>query len=181
MSRHDIAVLTLRAFALYAWFTALEFFASGAMTVFFLSISFRMQGGLTFGRALATFGPSVLFIVVGVFLFVRSRELASWLLPPPTDAVAEQLPPHPLPVASVAFAVVGVAIFLYAAPRAISDGITFSSIDDPAIRAGRWSTEFPRVIANAAQIVLGFLLFLNARTFATAWWRKQQPELTKPV
>jgi hypothetical protein len=180
MSRHDIAVLTLRAFALYAWFTALEFFASGAMTIL-LTISLRMQGGLTFGRALATFGPSVLFIVVGVFLFVRSRELASWLLPLPTDAAAEQLPPHPLPMASVAFAVVGVAIFLYAAPRAISDGITFSSIDDPTIRAGRWSTEFPRVIANAAQIVLGFLLFLNAHTFATAWWRKQQPKLTKLV
>lgn len=175
MSRHDVAVLTLRVFALYAWFQALEFFAGGAMSVI-LATSFQMAGGLSFGSALATFGPSMIFLAVGFFLFVRSRELASWLLPLPTDTAAERLPPHPLPFASVAFAVVGVAFVLYAVPRAISYGVTFSSIDNPAARAQRWIIELPHVIANAAQVVLGFLLFLNARTFATTWWRKQQPK-----
>ena len=175
MSRHDVAVLTLRAFALYAWFQALEFFAGGAMSVI-LATSFQMPGGLSFGRAVATFGPSVVFLAVGIFLFVRSRELASWLLPLPSDTAAEQLPPHPLPFASVAFAIVGVAFVLYAAPRALSFGVMFADIADPKARAERFSIEAPHVIANATQLILGFLLFLKSRTFATAWWRKQQPK-----
>ena len=175
MTRHDVAVLTLRAFALYAWFQALEFFAGGAMSVI-LATSYQMDGGLTVVRAVSLFGPSVIFLAVGAFLFIRSRELASWLLPLPSDAAAEQLPPHPLPVASVAFAVVGVAIFLYAAPRALTYGITFAGIDDPKARTQRFLMEAPHVIANAVQLVLGFLLFLKSRTFATAWWRKQQPK-----
>jgi hypothetical protein len=173
MSRHDVAVLTLRAFALYAWFQALEFFAGGAMGVI-LATSFQMPGGLSFGRALAIFGPSVIFLAVGAFLFVRSRELASWLLPLPSDAAAEQLPPHPLAVASVAFAVVGVAMFLYATPRVLTYAITFADIDDPKARAQRFSIEAPHVIGVAAQLVLSFFLFLKSRTFATTWWRKQQ-------
>ncbi|MEK0451862.1 MAG: hypothetical protein RL088_4130 [Verrucomicrobiota bacterium] len=175
MSRHDVAVLTLRAFALYAWFQALEFFAGAAMGVI-LTASFKLSGGFSFSTALATFGPSVIFLVVGAFLFVRSRELASWLLPLPSDAEAEQLPPHPLAVASVAFAVVGVAMCLYATPRALAYAITFAEIDDPKARAQRFSIEAPHVIGIAAQLVLGFFLFLKSRTFATTWWRKQQPK-----
>jgi hypothetical protein len=173
MSRHDVAVLTLRAFALYAWFQALEFFASGAMAAI-LSTSLQLEGGLTFGTAVASFGPSLLFIGVGAFLFVRSRELASWLLPLPSDA--EQLPPHPLPAASVAFAVIGVAIFLHAVQPALAYAITFADIDDTKARAQRFGIEAPHVIGVAAQLALGFFLFLRARTFATAWWRKQQPK-----
>ena len=175
MSRQDVAILTLRAFALYAWFQALEFFSGGAITVI-LTVSYKMDGGLTLVKAVSLFSPSVILLAVGSFLFIRSRELASWILPPPSDAAAEQLPPHPLPVASVAFAVVGVAIFLYAAPRALTYGITFAGIDDPKERTQRFLIEAPQVIASAFQLILGFLLFLKSRTFATAWWRNQQPK-----
>jgi hypothetical protein len=95
-------------------------------------------------------------------------------LPPPIDAAVDSLLPHPLPVASVAFAVLGAAIFLYAAPRAVSDGIMLSSIDAPGAREQRLNTETPRIIANGVQIILGFFLFLKARVFATVWWRMQQ-------
>ena len=170
MSRHDVAVLTLRAFALYAWFNALEFFATGVLGIV-LADTYRTPNGLTFGKGLSIFGPSVLFLGVGGFLFVRSRELASWLLPLPSEATTEQLPPHPLATASVAFAVVGLAIFLHAAHRVISYGITADGA-----WAWRLSTDLPQVIANAVQIILGLLLFLKSRTFATSWWRRQQPE-----
>ncbi|MDR3404339.1 MAG: hypothetical protein P4L99_17705 [Chthoniobacter sp.] len=173
MSRHDVAILTLRAFALYAWFQAFEYFAAGAMSVVYRMSSY-LPGGLSWGGVLVSFGPAVIFLAVGIFLFVRSRELASWLLPLPSDAAAEQLPPHPLAAASVAFAVVGVAMFLYATPRALSFAIKLVQIDDPKARAAQFGLDAPQIIGVAVQLVLGFLLFLKSRTFATAWWRKQQ-------
>ena len=175
MSRHDVAVLTLRTFALYVWFHALDFFAGGAISVIFAA-SYQMNAGITIARVLTLFGPSLIFIAVGAFLFIRSRELASWLLPLPSEEAAEQFPPHPLPVASVAFAVVGVAIFLYATPHVLTYAITLSQIEDAKDRAQRFSMEAPHIIAAAMQLILGFLLFLYSRTFATAWWRKQQPK-----
>lgn len=175
MSRHDVAVLTLRAFALYAWFQALEYFADGTLSVMLTTI-YQMDHGLSFAKALSVFGPSIIFLAVGIFLFARSRKLASWLLPLPSDAAAEQLPPHPLAVASVAFAVVGVAIFLYATPSVLTYAITFTQIEEAKDRAQRFSIEAPHVIAAAVELVLGFVLFLNSRTFATVWWRKQQPK-----
>ena len=54
--------------------------------------------------------------------------------------------------------------------------ITFSQIEDAKDRVQRFSMEAPHVIAASVQLVLGFLLFLYSRTFATAWWRKQQPK-----
>jgi hypothetical protein len=35
----------------------------------------------------------------------------------------------------------------------------------------------PSIVGSAAQFVLGFFLFVKARTFATAWWRKQQQKV----
>jgi hypothetical protein len=180
MNRHDIAVLTLRAFAIYAWFQALELFTTGTMTVIF-STTLSLRDGMTIGRAIGIFFPAPIFILVGVFLFMRSHELASWLLPSPSDVGAEQLPPHPLPAASVAFAVVGVAIFLNAIPRALAFGIFFAQISDPKELRPLFDRDSPQIIGLVVQIALSFVLFLKSRTFATVWWRKQQPQSTNEI
>ena len=175
MSRHDVAVLTLRAFALYAWFQALGFLTGAAFSIV-LSAAYKLDGGFTVARALTLFSPALANFLVGSFLFVRSRELASWLLPLPSEEVAEQLPPHPLPMASVAFAVTGVAVFLYAMPPVLTFAISFAPIEDANVRAQYLSREAPQIVATVVQLVLGLLLFLNSRTFATSWWSKQQPK-----
>lgn len=179
MTRRDAAVLTLRAFAMYAWFQAIEFFASGAMGAILVTFA-NAGGGYSLASGAAVFGPAVIYLAVGAFLFVRSQALAAWLMPPASEtAPGEELPPNPLPFASVAFAVIGLAFVLYAVPGVIGYGILFANANTPGMRALQWSTELPHIIGKLAQVGLGFLLFVNARTFATAWWRKQQPNGTQ--
>jgi len=177
MSRHDVAVLTLRAFALYAWFQALDAFAGGAMTVFG-SIIINAKG-LTFVNVIGILSPSLIYILVGLFLFRRSRELASWLLPLPSSERDDDMPPHPLGVASVAFAVIGVAFSLHAVPTLMRFGVRYAQMDGlDAARSRLWA-DSPQLAASAIQLALGFFLFVKARTFATAWWRKQQPKISE--
>jgi hypothetical protein len=61
-------------------------------------------------------------------------------------------------------------------PRALANGINYAQLDDAHARAYQFTREAPQLIANAFQLVLGFVLFLKSRTFATAWWCKQQPK-----
>lgn len=122
--------------------------------------------------ALTLFLPPLSIFAVGVFLFVRSRELAGWLLPLPPETDEASLPPYPLAAASLAFAVVGVFIFLYAIPQALSYAISFIQIGDARNRELQFSIDAPRMIAVAVQ--LGFLLFIDSRMFAGVWWRKQR-------
>ncbi len=145
------------------------------MTVF-ISTAFAMPEGFTFARLASIFTPALIYVPVGFFFFIRSRELASWLLPLPSDERAEELPPHPLGVASVAFAVIGVVFFLHAVPTLIRFGTIYSQIEDPKAMHERFRMDIPQIAGSAIQLVLGFVLFLKSRTFATTWWRKQQPK-----
>ena len=172
MSRHDYAVLTLRGFAIYAWFSALQYFSNG------FRVFFEYLGALSHEiSALGLLVTGVIHLLIGLFLFARSRELAAWLMPAPQGeppappAIAG--PPHPLLAASVAFAVVGVAIFLNALPTVLTPLITLMEEKQLASQVAAGYYEIPRIIAGAIQMALGFVLFLNSRTFAITWWRKQ--------
>ena len=169
MSRHDAAVLTLRAFALYAWFQAFEFFAGGIWTFAFTAISYRAPG-VTFAKVIEALFPALIYLLAGLFLFLRSRELASWLLPLPSGERDDQKPPHPLGVASVAFAVIGVAFSLHALTMLIRYGVIYAQTEETNPMRHPLSVDLPYILGGAAQLVLGFLLFVKARTFATAWW-----------
>ena len=106
-----------------------------------------------------------------MFFFVRSRELASWLLPPPSEERADELPPHPLGVASAAFAVVGVVFFLHALPTLIHLGVIYTQFEESKAMMAQVRADIPQIAGSAIQLVFGFVLFLKSRTFATAWWR----------
>jgi hypothetical protein len=178
MSRHDVAVLTLRAFALYAWFQAFEFFAGGTLH-FYAAITILQASGVTFKIVLTVLSPTLIYLLVGLFLFFRSRELASWLLPPPSKAQNDAIAPHPLEIASIAFAVIGVAFSLHALPALIQFGMSFYVEREPHLTLRDLWSALPYILSSLAQFVLGLLLFLKALTFATVWWRKQQPKISQ--
>lgn len=116
-----------------------------------------------------------LLITIGVLLFVYSVPLAARIMPA-TEKTGDELPPHPLAAASVAFAAVGVAIFLNALPGVLNPILTQlhgaeSALIRPAPLTG---SQIPPIISAAVRLVPGFFLFFKARVFATAWWGKQK-------
>jgi len=170
MNRYDAALLTLRGFALYAWFGALQMLS---MCGSILALAKRTHDE---DLAIATFAvPILLYIVLGVFLFIRSRELAHWLLPLSSTEEESPAPIHPLSAASVAFGVVGLATVMNAIPRIADHMLTMASMKDQQSANQYLAKQSWHLAAVAIQIIIGFLLFLKARGLATAWWRKQAP------
>ena len=116
-----------------------------------------------------------LLIVIGCLLFAYSVPLASWLMPAPEKA-GEELPPHPLPAASVAFAAVGIAIFLNALPAVLNPILAQLHGSEAAFTRAEPLTgiQIASIISAGVRLVLGFFLFLKARVFATVWWGRQR-------
>jgi hypothetical protein len=79
-------------------------------------------------------------------------------------------------VASVAFAVIGVAFCLHALPTLIRFGTLYSQMADPKEMHARFKMDIGQIAGSVTQLGLGYLLCLKSRTFATAWWRKQRSE-----
>ncbi|HEV7401367.1 MAG TPA: hypothetical protein VGO11_00505 [Chthoniobacteraceae bacterium] len=175
MNRTDAAILVLRAAALYAFFQAFGYLPMYAAIL--LSTSWR-AASQSADFLLYFFLPAS-WLALGAFLFVRSRNLAALLLPPP-DLAADDAPPvHPVGLASAAFAVIGLAVVLYALPHLLKAGFSVALIGPLHDRELRFDAVKPEMLGLGAQVVLGFLLFLKARAFATVWWRKQAPPAPK--
>jgi hypothetical protein len=172
MNRIEIASGAIRLFAIYAWFQALEYFAAGIMSTM-MAVHY-VADTPAFGRIVSVYGPAVFFIIVGAFLFLRSRQLGARLFPAPADAAVDQSPPSPFLFASIAFAAVGLAIFLYGGPRLLGYVISLVRIEDATERSAQIRMELHILIGAALQVVLGFLLVMFSRTFAGWWWGKQR-------
>lgn len=169
MSRFDTAVLAIRLAALYAWLQALEYVATGVITLFFAQS--KVFGGTSVLAMLLYVLPCVAMILAGFFLFWRAPSLAQCFLPPAMDGQ----PPISSPGPVVAFAIVGLAVFLYALPRVIGECITlfqrqrfpWSDAREEFLRA------LPALAANMVQLACGFALFVRPRTLA-AWWQRKR-------
>jgi hypothetical protein len=172
MNRIEIASCAIRLFAIYAWFQALEYFAAGIMSTM-MAVHYVADTPV-FGRLVSVYGPSVFFIIVGIFLFLRSRQLGARLFPVPADAAADQQPSSPFLFASIAFAAVGLAIFLYGGPRLLGYVVSLVRIEDAAERTAQFRMELHILIGAALQVVLGFVLVMFSRAFASWWWGKQR-------
>jgi hypothetical protein len=169
MSRFDAAVLAIRLAALYAWFQALEYVASGLISLFFAqSAAF---GGTSAFATLLYILPCIAMILVGFLLFWRAPSLAHYFLPP--AAVGQ--PPVTSPGPVVAFAIVGLAVFLYALPRVIGECVTlFQRLRFPGSDAQEeFLRALPALAANTVQLACGFALFVRPRKLA-AWWRRRR-------
>lgn len=179
MSRSDYAILTLRGFALLAWFHALEFFGTRMMEILLVRAS-TLQEPIKLPALyyLIPFVEPVIFGALGTLLFVYSVPLASRLMPAPEKAEELPLPPHPIGAASIVFAAVGVAIFFHALPPLLNPiliqlyGSDYGFTHPDHLRG----SQIAPMISAGLQLVLGFFLFLKARVFATAWWGRQRPK-----
>lgn len=170
MNRFDVAVLAIRLAALYAWFQAVEYVATGVLSLFF-----AQSKGFGETSALATLLyilPCVAMILIGFFLFWRAPSLAQCFLPP---ATVDQ-PPVTSPGPVVAFAIVGLAVFLYALPRVIGECTTlFQRLRFPWSNAREeFLRALPALAANMVQLACGFALFVRPRKLAAWWLRKRE-------
>ena len=169
MSRFDFAVLAIRLAALYAWLQALEYVATGLISLLFAqSAAF---GGTTAFAMLLYILPCTAMILAGFLLFWRAPSWAHCFLPPPAVGQPPVTPPGPV----VAFAIVGLAVFLYALPRVIGECFTlFQRQRFPGNNAREeFLRALPALAANTVQLACGFALFVRPRKLA-AWWQRKR-------
>jgi hypothetical protein len=120
--------------------------------------------------------PFVLRVLVGVLLFVYSRELAPRLMDEDKPLnVSSALTARD--VQAVGFSIVGVLIFLRALPD-LSQAVwswlyTISQSSMQSWRGPVAHITWPRGVSAAIQLVLAIVLFLQARGLANFWHRIQ--------
>jgi hypothetical protein len=150
MSRTDIGVLTIRAFAIYACFQALGYLGTGEMMTWVqadrLDSLAPMQATLS---RLRFFIPAVSFASVGIVLFLSSRRLSRFILQP-TSSISEP-PASAFIIAQALFAAVGIDILLQAIPRLL----------DFPVLSWKFQHNLLGTLGDCGQIIVGFLLFLR--------------------
>ena len=155
MSRTDISFLTIRVFAIYAWFSALQLFVSGSIMAS-LHTDTPAPDASAFSAGLARssfFIPGVFFAILGVALFVASRPLSRFILQPAPPIVEPSA--NTIIIARALFSAVGIGILLQDIPRLL----------DFPILSWKFQHNLPATLADCGQIVLGFLLFLRPHWF----------------
>ena len=174
MNRHDCALLTIRGFAIYAWYCGFQYLTNVTFG-FLFGITFIHNANFAGLNIPDLFLPPTLDFLVGLFLFAKSETLASKLLPARAGEPAQPSPPpHPLSTASIAFGVLGAALFLYALPQVVMQSIAIINTTEAVEHARLVYNNTPRIIGELVQMAFGYALFLKSRVFAAAWWRKQE-------
>jgi hypothetical protein len=174
VTRHDTAVLAIRLAALYAWFQALDYIAGGVIS-FFITQS-KIFGGTSPFAMVVYAAPCIVLFAAGLFLWLRAPALSRYF-------VATQAEPadsgRPSTVA-LAFAVVGLAVFLYALPRVVSECVTLLRSEHFAGRDAwpEFSQHLPSLVATAAQLICGFFLFVMPHRIARWWERKRESDVS---
>lgn len=181
MNRLDAAILLIRAFALYAFFKATEYLLLFSTT--YITLITHPDSTVWSSTLLFFLAVPLAWLAIAVVLFIRSRSVALRILAPPDLAAgaipAEEPPPaHPIALASALFSVIGVAAVIYSIPPLLELGCSVVLVPDRHQREVQFAIAEPKLLAHAAQLLLGFLLFLKSRALATAWWRKQAPVAT---
>ena len=167
MTRDDTAILALRLAAIYAWLQALGLLASSAMG-FLLAQSVAFRGGLPMAIFVFVL-PSTALALAGLFLWRGAPRLARYMVGSEPEAVSGGAS-----AAALAFAIVGLALFLYALPGVINECIRV--LESERFHHGYAAYEFrqrlPAIVASAVQLICGFVLFVRPHRLARWWLRK---------
>ena len=173
MTRHDTAILAIRLAALYAWFQALDYVAGGAIS-FFISQS-KIFGGTSPFAMIIYVLPCLVLLAAGLFLWLRAPGLARYFVAAEPQSVTSAAS-----AATLSFAVVGLAVFLYALPHIVSECATL--LRSPRFTGSTASQEFrqhiPSLAACAVQLICGFVLFVRPHRLARWWERKREANVS---
>ena len=176
MTRQDTAVLAIRLAALYAWFQAVEYVATGVISLFFAqSKLFGVTSSFTLALA---FLPFLALTIAGLFLWIRARALARHFLARESGVVSAPTSSTASP--SLAFAVVGLALFVYALPHFVNECIMLLRSEHFTGRdaAQEFLQRLPSLLANAVELVFGFVLFIKSDKIARSWQRKGEADVS---
>jgi hypothetical protein len=178
MTRHDIATLSLRLAALYAWFAAFEHVASGTLAASFVTAS--TVGALRPIVVLGHLCPAIIFGVIGTLLFNRAPQLAFRFLPPATEPI--QIESSLVVPPTLAFGVVGLAGAIYSFPRVVQRIISLLQSDQFRTPTAKdaFLLQLPSIAASFIQFALCLAIVMYARRFA-AWWERRQNSLRNEI
>jgi hypothetical protein len=175
MTRHDAAILAIRLVAIYAWLQAVEYVATGVISFFFAQS--KVFGGTSPFAMLVYILPCVAMFAAGLFLWLRAPSLSRHFVSAHPEAITSG---GSSSAASLAFAVVGLAVFLYALPRVVSDCITL--VRSEHFIGGDAAPEFlqhlPSLAGSFLQLICGFLLFVRPHKLAGWWERKRDSNVS---
>lgn len=170
MTRHDTAILAVRLGALYGWFQAIDYVANGIIMFFFAQS--KLPGGVSPFEVFIYALPCTALFAAGLFLWLRAPSLARHFV----SAQPEVITSSDSSAVPLAFAVVGLAVFLYALPRVINECVTLLRSEHFVGRDA--SREFlqhlPSLGATAIQLICGFVLFVRSHRLARWWERKRE-------
>lgn len=174
MKRHDYAILMVRGIALLCWYYDMvnfgSWWAAMALTRNMTEFPFAPSNA---DLIMAVWVPGSVFFILGLVLFVFSRQIALRIMPPAAVEAGEELPPHPIPAASVCFAAVGLAFFINAAYHVVLFTVYLLRTPADADLKLLFYQEAPGLSGWFFQLILGFLLVLKSSAFARLWWRRQ--------
>lgn len=173
MDKRDFTVLGLRLLAIYAWLEACAYLAGGSMGMIFQAT--HNQGQLSIAIVVASLFPTILFLVIGCFLFRLSQRFADYLLAG-TSSGDSHLVPDSRNLAVIAFGAVGLIAFFMALPRAVELIVRWLHIledNTPFAITDTFRADCGRIVGTALQFVLSFALIIKARKFTEWWWHRQ--------
>ena len=177
MTRNDASILAIRLAAVYAWFQAVEYVATGVISLFFTLSQSQVFGRVSPFAMAVYILPCVVMLAAGFFLWLRAHLLAHHFMAAEPEGVASS---GSGPAASLAFAVVGLAVFLYALPRVVSECI--SLLRSEHFIGGDATPEFlqrmPSLAGSFFQLVCGFVLFVRPHRLARWWERKRNSNVS---
>ena len=170
-----MTILAIRLAAIYAWFQTVEYVATGVISFFFAQS--KVFGGASPFATLVYLLPCVAMFMAGLFLWLRAPALSRHFISAHPEAITSA---GSSSAASLAFAVVGLAVFLYALPRVVSECITLVRSEHFVGRdaAPEFLQHLPSLAGSFLQLVCGFLLFVRPHKVAGWWERKRDAKVS---
>lgn len=176
LTRFAMTVVAVRIAGIYALVQA----AAGIAWPIGYAISW-MQSGRVMDGLLDTLMVSLPVIAYGFasfFLLTRAERIAAAILPKGAEPATDRtITPAVVELQAAAFAVVGIALCLWALPEALS--AIWWHLKNSAGEVPVGATEYaaPDWITFAIQAALGVWLFLGSKGLAAFWHRLRHPEL----
>ena len=171
MTTRDAARIGIRLLGLYG-----VVFAIGQLQLVWMlmaSVARTADGDGTYTPAMLSAFSLIFSFAFAAFLLIRADSLARWLVPTTAEQEPEQSASiTPEDAQAVGFSILGLFFVLTSLPRALQS-LSQLSAAMAAFNSGQSLqivlARLPRVVGQFLQLILGVLLFFQARALARMW------------